>query len=176
MTSTTASGDVRRRVAPTVAILLVAAAALLVVGVLLERHGESGADPPTGATTGAQQESQHDESSEGAHAESGAPSAGADEVAERVAGISTESPWIVTLGSITSIALAVAVWLRPNRPVIVIVVAVTSAALVLDILEVSHQLGAGRTGLAALAGVIAGLRLATIAGSGYLFRTQPGVV
>ena len=57
-----------------------------------------------------------------------------------------------------SVALAVAVWLHPNRPVIATVVAFTAAALVLDVLEINYQLGADRIGLAALAAVIAALR------------------
>jgi Flp pilus assembly protein TadB len=162
----------RLRVA--VAVLLVAATALLIVGILLERHTESGAEHPVVAATGEQQESQHDESTEGAHAETGtAPGTRGMEAAERLTGISVESPAIVALGAVASLALAVAVWLRPNRAVIVIVVAFTAAALVLDVLEINHQIGADRIGLAALAGVIAALRVGTIVGSGYLYRSRP---
>ena len=175
MTSTSAASGARRRVAAVVAVLLVAAAALLVVGVLLERHIESGAQQPVvGATTGEQQESHHDESTEGVHAEPGtAPGNRGGEAAEELTGIVVESPWVVALGAVVSIAFAVAVWLRPNRAVIIAVVAFTAAALVLDILEISHQLGVGRIGLAALAGVIAALRIATIVASGYLYRSRP---
>jgi hypothetical protein len=165
---------VRHRAAAAVAVLLVAAAALLVVGILLERRTESGAEHPVVATTGEQQESHHDESTEGAHSESGiAPGNSDGEAAERLTGISVESPWVVALGAVVSIALAVAVWLRPNRPVIATVVAFTAAALVLDVLEISHQLGVDHIGLAALAGVIAALRVATIIASGYLYRSRP---
>ena len=170
MSPVTATVRVRQRVAAAVAVLLVAAAALLVVGILLERHAESGAKHAVVASTGEQQANHHDESAEGAHAESGAP-AGGGEAGKRLTGISVESPWIVAAGAIASVALAVAVWRRPTRPVIAIVVAFTLAALVFDILEISHQVGVGRVGLAALAGVIAALRVATIGGSGYLFRT-----
>ena len=154
----------------------VTAAALLVVGVLLERHTESGAEHPVVAT-GEQQESHHDESAEGTHAEPGtAPSNRGGEAAERLTGINIESPWVVALGVVVSIALAVAVWLRPNRPVIATAVVFTAAALVVDVLEINHQLGGGRIGPAALAGVIAALRVATIIGCGYLFRSrQPAV-
>jgi Flp pilus assembly protein TadB len=156
-----------------VAVLLVAAAALLIVGVLLERHTESGAERPVVAATGEQQESHHGESTEAAtHHESGVPANSGGEAAERLTGISVESPWVVALGAIASVVLAVAVWLRPNRAVIAMVVAFTAAALVLDVLEVSHQLGADRIGLAALAGVVAALRVATIVGCGYLYRSR----
>jgi Flp pilus assembly protein TadB len=164
----------RHRVASAVAVLLVAAAALLVVGILLERHTESGAEHPVAATSGEQQESHHNESTGRAHSESGsAPGNRGREAAERLTGISVESPGVVALAAVVSIALAVAVWLRPNRPVIATVVAFTAAALVLDVLEISHQLGVDRVGLAALAGVIAALRVATVIASGYLYRSRP---
>ena len=102
----------RRRVAAAVAVLLVATAALLAVGVLLERHTESGAEHPIVAVTGEQQESHHDESTESTHAEPGtAPGNRGGEAAERLTGINVESPWVVALGAVASIALAVAVWL-----------------------------------------------------------------
>lgn len=164
----------RRRIAAAVAVLLVAAAALLVVGTMLERRTESGAEHPVGATTGEQQESHHDESTEGAHREPAtAPGTRGGEAADRLTGISVDSPAIVALGAIASLALAVAVWLRPNRAVIAIVVAFTAAALVLDVLEINHQVGADRIGLAVLAGVIAALRVGIIVGSAYLYRSRP---
>jgi hypothetical protein len=42
----------------------------------------------------------------------------------------------------------------------------------LDVVEVSHQLGAGRIDLATLAGVIAALRGTTIVGGGYLYHSR----
>jgi hypothetical protein len=172
--TSTAGSRVRQRVAVAVAVLLVAATALLIVGILLERHTESSAEHPVVAATGEQQESRHDESTEGAHAEPGtAHGTRGVEAAERLTGISVESPVVVVLGGVASLALAVAVWLRPNRAVIVMVVAFTAAALVLDVLEINHQIGADRIGLAALAGVIAALRVGTIVGSGYLYRSRP---
>ncbi|WP_146221067.1 hypothetical protein [Mycolicibacterium moriokaense] len=156
------------------AVLLVAAAALLVVGVLLERHTESGAEHPVVATSGEQQESHRGESTEGTHAEGGtAPGSHDGEAAEQLTGINVESAWVVALGAIVSIALAVAVWRRPNRAVSATVVAFAAAALVLDVLEINHQIGADRIGLAALAGVIAALRVATVIGGAYLFRSRP---
>jgi Flp pilus assembly protein TadB len=155
------------------AVLLVASAGLLVVGILLERHTESGAEHPIIAATWEQQESHHAESTEGTRAEPGtAPDNRGGEAAERLTGINVESPWVVALGAVVSIALAVVVWLRPNRAVIATVVAFTAAALVLDIFEINHQIAADRVGLAALASVIAALRVATIMGSAYLFRSH----
>jgi hypothetical protein len=163
--SPTVTSRVRQRVAATVAALLVAAATLLVVGVLLERHVEAVTGHPPAAATSDYQDSHHDESTEGTHAESGIPAV------EPVHGVGIESPWIVTLRAIASIALAVAVWRHPTRPVIAVVVAFTAAALVLDVIEILHQLGEGRIVLAALAGVIIALRVATI-GAAYLLRAR----
>ncbi|MCW2686538.1 MAG: hypothetical protein JWR37_1428 [Mycobacterium sp.] len=164
-----AAARVRHRVAAAVAVLLVGAAVLLILGVLLERRTESGAEHPIAvATTGEQAEGHHSESTEATRAQPD----GGGEAAERLTGINAESPWIVALGSIASIALAVAVWLRPTRPIIIMVVAFTAAALILDVLETNHQLGAGRTGLAALAGAIGALRVATIIASAYLYRSR----
>jgi hypothetical protein len=161
-------------VAAVVAVLLVAAAALLILGVVLERHTESGSDSghPGVAATGEQQESHHDGSTEGAHAETGVSPHGGGEAAERLTGISVESPLIVALGAVASIALAGAVWLRPNGPVVAVVLVFTAAALVLDVLEISSQLGADRIGLAALAAVIAALRSVTIVAGAYLYRSR----
>jgi hypothetical protein len=171
MTTIAATGRVRRRrVAVVVAVLLLGASGLLVLGVLLERHAESGTEHPVVATAELQ-ERHYDESTEATHPEFGFATNASGETAERLTGFSVESPWIVTLGLIASIALGVAVWRRPNRPVVVIVVAFTAAALVLDVLEMSHQVVAGRIGLAAVAGVIAAVRVAVIVGGGYLYRT-----
>jgi predicted N-acetyltransferase YhbS len=50
-------------------------------------------------------------------------------------------------------------------------VAFTAAALMLDVLEVSHQISEERIGLALMAAGIATTRAAAIAGSGYLYTT-----
>src|SRR3977135_1235530 len=100
VTPATTASRVRHRGAAAVAVLLVAAAALLILGVLLERHNESGAEHPIVAATGEQAEGHHSEPTEATRAQ---PHGGGD-AAERLTGISTESPWIVALGSIASIA------------------------------------------------------------------------
>jgi hypothetical protein len=76
----------------------------------------------------------------------------------------------VALGTVAAIALVVAVWRRPSRPVLVAAVVFTAAAAVLDALEITHQVGEGRVGLALLAAFIVALRVATIGGCGYLYR------
>ena len=155
---------VRRRVAVAVAVLLVATAALLVLGIVLERHAESGAEQhEVSAIVGEQGESHHDESGGEAHAEPDAPADGAD-AGESVTVVALESPWVVALGTTAAIALAVAVWRRPTRPVNAVVVAFTVAAVVFDLLEIGHQASEGRIGLVVLAGVIVALRAATSQG------------
>lgn len=162
-----------QRVAATVAVLLIAAAALLVAGILLEGHAESAQHSVEAATT-EQHEGHHDESAEGSHSESPPDTRDSEtEVGEHRTGIGVESPWIVALGTFAAIALAVAVWRRPSRPVLVIVAGFTAAALVLDVREITHQIAEGRTGLVMLAAVIVAIRIATIAGCGYLFRPSP---
>jgi hypothetical protein len=93
VTANPATVGVRRRwVAGIVAVLLVAAAALVILGVVFERHTESGAEHPVVAATGEPQESHHDESTEGTHAEPGTgPDNPGGEAAERLTGISVES-------------------------------------------------------------------------------------
>jgi hypothetical protein len=86
--------------------------------------------------------------------------------------VALESPWIIGVLTIAAIALAVAVWRRPTRPVIAVVVAFTVAAVVFDLLEIGHQANEGRVGLVVLAGVIVALQAATIAGAGYLYTTR----
>jgi len=72
--STPATVGARRRwVAAIVAVPLVAATALLILGVLLEQDIESGTEHPIVAATGEPQDSHHDESTEGTHAEPGVP-------------------------------------------------------------------------------------------------------
>jgi hypothetical protein len=104
MTSMAATTSARKRwMAAVVASLLVAAAALLILGVVLERHIESGTEHPIVAATGEPQESHHDEAT---HAEPGVPTHGGGEAAERSTGIDVESPLIVALGGIASAVLA----------------------------------------------------------------------
>ena len=165
----------RRRAAAAVAILLVATAALLVFGVVVERHAVSGVEQHgVTAIAGEQGKGHPDESGESTHAEPGAPADGAN-AGESVTVRALESPWVIGVGTIAAIALAVAVWRRPTRPVIAIVVAFTVAGVVFDIIEIGHQISERRIGLAVLAGVIVALRAATIAGAGYLYRISAAV-
>ena len=165
----------RQRLAAGVALLLIATAAMLVFGVALERNAETGAEShEVTEVVGAEREDHHDESGEGPHSESDVHPGGAGAV-EPASVKAIESPWVVAVGTIASVALAIAVWRRPTRPVIVIVAVFTIGALVFDVREIGHQASEGRVGLVVLAGVIVALRAATIAAAGYLYRTRTAV-
>lgn len=170
MSSSTAA-PWRQRASVTVAALVMASAALVVVGIFLERHAESGTQHSVGSTTAEHHENHQEKSAEESHIDTAPPaSESGSEVAEHHTGIGVESPRIVALGTVAAIALAVAVWRRPSRPVLVAVLVFTAAAAVLDVLEIKHQVGEGRVGLALLAAFIVALRVATIGGCGYLYR------
>ena len=73
-----------------------------------------------------------------------------------------------------SLALAVAVWLRPeSRPLLILVAVAMVAFAVLDVREVVHQLDEDNGGLALLAGVVAGLHLGVAAMALALGRASP---
>ena len=115
-----------------------------------------------------------DESGESTHAEPGARADGVN-ADESVTVRALESPWIIGVGTIAAVALAVAVWRRPTRPVIAVVVAFTVAGVVFDVVEIGIRVSERRIGLAVLASVILALRAATIAGAGYLYRISAAV-
>ncbi len=76
-------------------------------------------------------------------------------------GVNVEAVPFVGLAVASSIALALAVWIRPRM--VLLLLGMAGAMLVfalLDIREVSHQSDEARTGLAVLAGAIAALHLA----------------
>ena len=117
------TGAVRRRVNAAVAALLVATAVLLVLGVALERHAESGAAPHSVSETVGEDEGHHEESGETTHEAD--VHGDEDNAGESATVDAIESPWVVALGTLAAAALAVAVWRRPTRPVIALVVAFT---------------------------------------------------
>lgn len=161
----------RQRVAASVAILLVVAAALLVAGVVLERSAEASSQHSIVTTAEHQEGDGHDESAEEGRSEGLTPATDkGGEAAEQRTELGIESPWIVALGSLAAVALAVAVWRRPSRPIIAAVAAFTAVATLLDALEVAHQAAEGRPGLTLLAALIVAIRVATIAGCVYLYR------
>ncbi|MET8413002.1 hypothetical protein ABZV34_33890 [Streptomyces sp. NPDC005195] len=171
----------RGRLPAALAVLLLACAALLTIGACVEhRSGSDHHDTQTAATgeSGRENAEQpgHTEGDEGKQPEAGA---GAhteqprDESKETVLDVPVESPAAVAAMGAVSVALAAPVWRRPVRPVAAVLAAFTVGAAVLDVAEVAHQVTENRTGLAALAGLIAALRLLTAAGAAALWWGTP---
>lgn len=131
---------VRRAFPAIIALLLLIAAALVIVGATLEK----------GATAEHSEVAEHSESTE--HPESAEPA---------LAGI-LESP--VSLGGMAAVSLivAVAVWRRPTRPVLAVVILFTIGAAVFDSLEIQSKTN-GESALLALVIAILGIRAATLA-------------
>jgi hypothetical protein len=123
-----------------------------------EKASESGAAPTvTAAPDNGETPAQH-------KAESAAtPSGPVAETTEfHPLGVSLESTPLVMAAGLVSLLLACAVALQPRRGVFSVVAVVAAAFVVLEIVEVSHQVSQDRPGLVALA-AIAGLLHAAVA-------------
>jgi hypothetical protein len=184
-------------------LLLVAATALFVVGVSIEKSsGDTHEEASTAATeqgAGADSGDEHAADS-GEAAESGEAAASgeagesneAGEAAESAAGhtepaagetseedetllrIDLEAAGVVALAAAVSLALTLAVWLRPGWAVLLAVVVVVMVAFAaLDVREVFHQIDEDDGGLALLAGVVAALHLAAAAVALLMRRASP---
>jgi hypothetical protein len=160
------------------ALLVVVATALFVVGVSVEKTSGDSHDEPAAAQHGGAAESgegnpgEAGEAGEGgevraretgeageAHTEAGVgePTGGADET---LLGVDLEATGFVVLAAALSLALAAAVWLRPEwRWVLAVAFVVMLGFAALDVREVGHQLDEDDGGLALLAGVVAALHL-----------------
>jgi hypothetical protein len=144
--------------------LLVITAALFAVGIYLERGVIASPEPavvqpePSARVEGSGGEA-------GEAAPTNAPAGSGETTAEHAAeswplGIDLESPLLIGGAIVVSLALAFAV-LRSVNPIIpMAIVGFSILFAVLDLLELSHQLGASRTGLAALAVLLAVLHIA----------------
>ncbi|HEV8560158.1 MAG TPA: hypothetical protein VGR06_27815 [Actinophytocola sp.] len=153
----------RRALPAAVGLLLVVCAALVIIGVLIERGGETHTEGGVAATT---------EHTEGERAEPGEERPPAEDAGdETVVGIRLESPAALVGLAVVSVGLAVWLWRRPARPAAGVVTVFTVAAGVLDVAEISRQLAADQTGLVVLAGLIVLLRLVTVAGAVALWRS-----
>lgn len=154
-----------------VAALLVLGAALLILGSSLERADDEAARPPIPTES-----AQHDESTERAESARGeeAHHDGSSVAASQESPLFEllESPVSIAGFGLVSLGLAAAVWRRPTRPVLAVVLLFAAAAAVLDTVEIGIQLSADRTGLAVLAGVIVVTRIAVIGGAIQLWRTR----
>lgn len=154
-----------RRARAFLAALLLASAALFAIGTAIERSGHS---EPASAVSG-EGEAGQSESGEGGHVEGGRTEGTSSEShseKETLLGVDIEGLQFVTIGVLVSIGLAILAF-RSNKPVLFFVVVLFALIFaVLDGKELFHQLDESRSGLTALAGVIALLHLsaAVIAG------------
>lgn len=148
-------------------LLLVASTALFVVGVSIEKSSGETRDEPSAA---AAEQGGGEESGEAGESQAEASAAEESEEDETLLGIDLEATPLVALAAAASLALALAVWLRPGWALLlagVVVVMVAFAAL--DVREVFQKLDEDEGGLALLAGVVAALHLAA-AGVALLMR------
>jgi len=163
-------------------LLVVVATALFIVGVSVEKssgdtHDEPSATAAEQGGAGETGEGSAGETGEAgevgeAHTEAaaGEPSGSEDEA---LLGLDLEATGLVVLAAGLSLALAGAVWLRPEWGwLIAAVVVVMAAFAALDVREVFHQLDEDDSGLALLAGVVAALHLVA-AGVALRIRRTP---
>lgn len=124
-----------------------------------ETGGETSGEKSQTSETGTGGEASH--STESGSGETGAHTSSTEPGRElRPFGIDIESAPFVALAALASMALALLAWFRPSVAVLAVVAVAMAVFGFLDIREVVHQSDEGRTGLAVLAAVIAGLHLA----------------
>jgi hypothetical protein len=141
--------------------LIVAATALFVVGAAVERgQRDEHAEPAAGAVAEPEQGESREEAehqAEPATAERGAH----EESSEEILGVNPESPGLVAAAAIASLLIAAAAWRWFGRDrVLWLVAAAMIAFAALDVREVAHQIDESRSGVAALAALVAALHLA----------------
>jgi len=153
------------------AILLVASALLFFAGIYLERSTVA-TEAPAAVVPSSQPEASSaeggGEAGEAGHSEAPLASAGgaAETATEHAAearpfGIDLESPLLVGGSIVISLVLAFAV-LRTMSPLVpMAIIGFALLFTLFDVLEVSHQLGASRSGLAFIATVLAVLHVVT---------------
>ena len=159
--------------------LLVLSTVGFVVGVSVEKSSGDSHDEPTAPATepgetvepgeaqseeGAESAEQHagEEAGEQAHSEPGSGEKDKEDGEDTtLLGVDLEATPFVALAAALSLALAVAVWLRPGWVLLLAVVAVVMVVFaVVDVREVFHQVDEDEGGLALLAGLVAALHLA----------------
>jgi hypothetical protein len=154
--------------------LLVVSTAAFVGGVSVERSSDDSHAEPVAATESSEaaesgeehaDEGADDEAAEAGEEAHGEDAAGeASDEEESVLGVDLEATPFVVLAAAVSLALALAVWLRPQwRLLLGLVAAAMLAFAALDVREVVHQVDEDNYGLVVLAGVVAALHLGAAA-------------
>jgi hypothetical protein len=151
--------------------LLVASTLAFVVGVSIERSSADTHPEPAATAQGGEAGESSAEHAEEGNAEVARPET--DEGAsESFFGIDYEATPFVVFATVFSLALAVAVWLRPRWALMLGAVAVAMVVFAaLDVREVIHQLDESKGGLALLAGVVAVCHLAAAAVAALMGRS-----
>jgi len=170
---------VQRQLRLALAVLLASAAVLLAVGTTVEHHqpnkttqattpvsgattgGQAGEDAHAGNEAGEQRGEDHDQlhgPGESGSTQPTASAAGEQDSGERFLGVAESLP--LTIAAVAaSLALAVAIWVRPARLVIWAVLLVALVLAAADGRELAHHLHEARTALATIAGVLLAMHL-----------------
>lgn len=167
----------QRRLSAIAGLLLIVCAALVIAGVSIERGGETGTHSGETAehveTDHEERPGSHGQEPPGGHEEQlpGAhnPSEHAESEESGVVA-ALESPAALAALAVFSVGLAALIWWRPTRTVAAAVAVAAVIAGVFDLIELIRHVSADRVGLAALAGLILVLRLATVAAAVTLLR------
>lgn len=147
------------------AVLLAISAALFFVGIYLERGVTSPVSPAAVLSSPSPDvEGANGEPGEAGHSAEPSPSASeaGESAAEHAAetwpfGIDLESPLLVGGAILVSLLLAAAILRTTTALVPIAIVGFSLLFGILDLLEVSHQLGASRAGLAVIAAILMAL-------------------
>jgi hypothetical protein len=144
---------------------LIASTTLFAAGVAIERSRSETTETPSGEV------SHTDEGSgaEGSHTEP-ATATEAPHSDAVLFGVNLESWWLVAFAVVLSLGLALVAWFRPVRPVLALTGFFALALAAFDLAEVAHQMSSSRTGLVAIATVVALLHLLTAGLAGATFR------
>lgn len=161
----------RTRTSRLVSALLVIGAVVFLLGIVAERRGghreATVATAPaattaktTAATVAAEGTPEGEAAEQPATATAGGAPAAAPhvetgaETSERVLGLNLESNGLVATALVLSLLLALAVWMRASRPLLLVVAVFAVAFAVFDAAELVRQIDRSRPAVATLAGIV----------------------
>jgi hypothetical protein len=141
---------------------LLVSAALFVIGVTIERSGDTHTEPAPTVETHAEGGPEEPHATEGAGV-GASVGEGTDAADAKVLGLDLEAPVFVALAVLVSVVLAAAVWWRGTRTVLALVLLFGIAFAILDITEVIHQNDVGRTSVMLVAAAVGVVHLCVAA-------------
>lgn len=161
-----------------IAILLVVSTAVFAAGTLGERASRTGheaqrggaavSESHAGETAGATSREASESEAPGADADAAARREASEQHGEAVLGIDLESPGLVALAVLVSLALAALALRGPAPWLLAAIIAFMVVFVALDAREVAHQAQDSRTGLALIAALALLLHLAVAGVAGWL--------